>query len=121
MQRSSVVLPEPLGPITTTTSPVATVSDTPRSTSSVPNRLWILAISSIGRTPPGWRSVTLEGASFKVSAIECHCVTDTEIDRPGAHEDLERRQRALDNFPARHRQFPQADDEIGRASCRERV
>src|SRR3990172_11064457 len=40
MQRRKVVLPEPLGPMTTTTSPRATSMSTPRSTSSRPKRLW---------------------------------------------------------------------------------
>src|SRR3989304_2071619 len=40
MQRRKVVLPEPLGPMMTTTSPRATSMSTPRSTSSRPKRLW---------------------------------------------------------------------------------
>ena len=36
MQRSSVVLPDPLGPMTHTTSPVLTSRSTPRNTWSVP-------------------------------------------------------------------------------------
>src|SRR3990172_4829277 len=39
MQRRNVVLPEPLGPMTTTTSPRSTSIVTPRSTSSRPKRL----------------------------------------------------------------------------------
>src|SRR3972149_2010259 len=40
MQRRKVVLPEPLGPMRTTTSPRATSIETPRSTSSRPKRFW---------------------------------------------------------------------------------
>src|SRR5215831_7814944 len=100
MQRSSVVLPEPLGPITTTTSPEATDNETPRSTSSAPKLLETSATSSIGR------SMTVEDPAFQVSAIECQCVTDAEVNRRRTDENLERRQRALDDFTARHRQLP---------------
>src|SRR5690349_3374376 len=110
MQRSSVVLPEPLGPITTTTSPVLTESETPRSTSSAPNRLCTLSITSIARWLATTRSVTVEDASFKIPAIERQSVTDAEVDGAGAHEDLEWRQRAFDDFPACHRQLPQTHD-----------
>src|SRR5690242_8279930 len=109
MQRSSVVLPDPLGPITTTTSPAATDRETPRSTSSVPKRLEMPAIASIGRSSAARGSVAVEDASFKVPAIECQCVADAEVNRSGADEDLERRQRALDDFAAGHRQLPQPD------------
>ena len=46
-QRSSVVLPEPEGPISETTSPLCTVRSTPFSTSSVLNDLRIPVIFSI--------------------------------------------------------------------------
>jgi len=39
MQRSKVLLPEPLAPITLTTLPPCTSNDMPRNTSSVPKRL----------------------------------------------------------------------------------
>ena len=48
MQRSSVDLPEPLGPITQTTSPRSTSRLTPRRTSSLPKRLWTFSSRSIG-------------------------------------------------------------------------
>src|SRR6201986_5267200 len=102
MQRSSVVLPEPLGPIPTTPSPVPTDNDTSRSTSSVPNRLLMPVISSIGRRCVPACSVAVEDASFKVFPIQREGIADAEIDRRRAQEDLERRQRAFDDFPARH-------------------
>src|SRR5579863_6840022 len=106
MQRSSVVLPEPLGPITTTVSPTATDSDTPRSTVCVPKLFTTPDISSIARAALCGGSMADEGASFKVSSIQCQRVADAEIDRRRAKEDLERCQRSLDDLAACHRQFP---------------
>src|SRR5262249_28105555 len=105
MQRNRVVLPEPLGPITTTTSPGLTTSETLRSTSTAPNRLRRPAISSIGR----WRrvgagSMAVDDASLEVPSIKRQGIADAEIDRGRADEDLERRQGALDDLAARHRQ-----------------
>src|SRR5437016_10715673 len=91
MQRKSVVLPEPLGPITTTTSPGLTASETPRSTSMAPKRLRRLVISRIGRCClSGKSSMAEEDASFKVSAIEREGIADAEIDRRRPDKDLER-------------------------------
>src|SRR5208282_1519355 len=107
VQRNKVVLPEPLGPITTTTSPGLTASEMSRNTSTAPKRLRRPAISSIGRC---WRScetsMAEEDASFKVSSIEGEGIADAEIDRRRADEDLKRRQGALDDLAARHRQLP---------------
>src|SRR6516164_2417790 len=110
VQRNKVVLPEPLGPITTTTSPGLTASDTSRNTSTVPKRLRRPAISSIGRCWVAASSMAEEDASFKVPSIEGEGIADTEIDRRRADEDLKRCQRALDDLTTRHRQLPQADD-----------
>src|SRR5580700_6290394 len=110
MQRRSVVLPEPLGPMTTTTSPGCTDSDTLRNTVCSPNRLVTPAISSIGRRRVSGASMAKDCASLKVSSIEGQSIADAEIDRRGADEDLERRERAFDDLAARHRQLPQADD-----------
>src|SRR6516165_10694134 len=111
MQRNSVVLPEPLGPITTTTSPGLTASETSRNTSTAPKRLRKPAISSIGRRcRVGGTSMAKEDASFKVPSIESEGIANTEIDRRRPDENLEWRQGALDDLAARHRQLPQADD-----------
>ncbi len=48
MQRSRVLLPHPLGPTTTMTSPLATVRSTPSTATTAPNRLCSPAISIIG-------------------------------------------------------------------------
>src|ERR1700738_1337009 len=111
MHRKSVVLPEPLGPITTTTSPGFTASETSRNTSTAPKRLRRPAISSIGRCCRlCGTSLAEEDASFKVPSIKGEGIADTEVDRRRPDENLERRQGALDDLAARHRQLPQADD-----------
>src|SRR5215469_14744739 len=111
MQRSNVVLPEPLGPMTTTTSPGLTASDTSRITSTAPNRLRNPTTSSIGRCEQSrGTSMAEEGASFKVPSIEGESIADAEINRCRTDEDLERREGALNDLTARHRQLPQADD-----------
>jgi hypothetical protein len=51
-----------------------------------------------------------EDASFKVSSIEGEGIADAKIDCRRPDENLERRQGALDDLAARHRQLPQADD-----------
>src|SRR5271165_417849 len=110
MQRSSVVLPEPLGPITTTTSPCATAIDTSRNTCAAPKDLLMLETSSIGRCSTGRTSMAMEDAALKVPAVEREGVADAEIDGSCPNEDLERGQCALDDLTAGHRQFPQPDD-----------
>ena len=62
MQRSRVDLPEPLGPITQTTSPRLTSRPTPRSTSSLPKRLCTPSSCSIGPLVPALGSIS--GASL---------------------------------------------------------
>src|SRR5574341_60947 len=57
MQRRSVLLPEPLGPITTTTSPRPTSRWTPRSTSSRRKRLCTSTHWTMGAVESGIRSV----------------------------------------------------------------
>ena len=106
MQRSNVVLPEPLGPITTTASAGATVSEMPRSTWLAPKLFTMPAIASMGRGWVSGGSVANEGPSLKVSSIQGHGVADAEVDRRGSQENLEWRQSALHHFAARHRQFP---------------
>ena len=50
MQRSIVDLPEPDGPMMHTTSPLATSNDTPFSTSTAPNDLWMSLTLTMGRS-----------------------------------------------------------------------
>src|ERR1700722_3618513 len=107
-QRSSVVFPDPLGPITTTVSPRATCNDTPRSTSCAPKRLTMPDMSSMGRAEVA--SVTNEDSTFKVFPVQRQSVADAEIHRRGGEEDLKRCQRALHPLAAGHGQFPQPDD-----------
>src|SRR3954469_16624011 len=99
-QRSSVVLPDPLGPITTTVSPRATVKETPRSTSLSPKRLTMPDIASTGRATAA--SVAGEDTSFKVLPIQSQRIADAEIDCRRGNEDLERGERTLHHLPARH-------------------
>jgi hypothetical protein len=111
IQRSSVVLPEPLGPITTTTSPELTESEMLRSTSRAPKRLETPSMASIGRRPEAaCCSMTLEDTSLEMSTIQRQCVADAEIDDRRADEDLERRQCSLDDLAACHCQLPKPDD-----------
>src|SRR5580692_12369335 len=115
MQRSSVVLPESLGPITTTASPAATDSDTPRNTWLAPKFFTMPSIASIGRVDAGGASVigtsvTNEGAPLKEPSVQGQGVADAEIDQCGTEEDLERRQGAFHHLTAGHRQLPQPND-----------
>src|SRR5580704_8426764 len=105
MQRSSVVLPEPLGPITTTASPGATESDTPRSTWLAPKLFTTPVIASIGRAAAGAASMANEGASLKEPSIQGQSVADAEVDQCGTDKNLERCQRAFHHLAARHGQF----------------
>src|SRR6516165_6481008 len=115
MQRNKVVLPEPLGPITTTTSPGLTVSETSRNTSTAPKRLCRPATSSIGCCcRVGASSMADDDASFKVPAIKGEGIAYKKIDRRRTDEDLKRRERPLDDLAACHRQLPQADDRYQR-------
>src|ERR1700712_1401116 len=110
--RSSVVFPDPLGPMTTTVSPRATLSDTPRNTSFVPKRFTMPDISSAGRAMgspggnPGDNSVGNEDSAFKVFSIQGQCIADAEIHPRRREENLERRQRAFDHLAAGDRPVP---------------
>src|SRR5574344_2277064 len=77
-QRKKVLLPEPEGPITATTSPRATESDTPRSTSCVPKRLRTSRasiISAAGWAPWAASSLVVSGIAL-LQALEA----------PGQHQ-----------------------------------
>src|ERR1700748_545332 len=107
---SSVVLPDPLGPMTTTVSPLATSSDTPLSTVWSPNRLTMPDIASIGARDMADGSVANEDPVFKVSPIPGESVAKDEIQRGGGEEYLERGQRPFDDLAGGHGQFPQPND-----------
>src|SRR5882757_1180512 len=79
MQRSSVLLPEPLRPMMATTCPVSTLSDTPFRTSTGPKRLCTSSMTTAGMHCP-----------FKVAAETRKRKADQEIDRRHGREDLER-------------------------------
>src|SRR6266404_962337 len=98
MQRRRVVLPEPLGPITTTTSPGATASETSRSTSTAPKRLLMPEISSIGRRSTERASMAVADASLKVPPIQRQDIADAKVDRRRSDKDLARRECALDDL-----------------------
>ncbi|MCY1427849.1 hypothetical protein D9M71_437120 [compost metagenome] len=76
MQRSRVLLPEPLAPIRDTTPPSWAVSETPLSTSNWPKRLWMDSTSTIfGRS--AWMGAgsaarveitSMAGRAFRVEA-----------------------------------------------------
>src|SRR5258708_38062003 len=110
MQRSRVVFPEPEGPMTTTTSPAPTESETLRSTSSVSKRFEMPETSSIGRYCTRGASMAVEDTSFKMPPIKRKRVAHAEIETGGTEEDLEGRERTLDDLPARHGELPQPDD-----------
>src|ERR1700733_6993235 len=106
-QRSSVVFPDPLGPITTTVSPRATCNDTPRSTSCAPKRLTMPDMSSMGRAEVA--AGTNEDSTSKVFPVQRQSIADAEIHRRG-EEEVKRGQLALHPLAAGHGQFPQPDD-----------
>src|SRR5258708_17993949 len=110
MQRNSVVFAEPEGPMTTTTSPAATESETLRSTSSVPKRFEMPETSSIGRYCTRGASMAVEDTSFKMPPIKRKRVAHAEIETGSAEEYLKGRQPTLDDLPARHGELPQPDD-----------
>src|ERR1700739_1367498 len=107
MQRSNVDFPEPLGPSTTTTSPRSTAKLTPLSTSFAPNDLRRSVISIIAMA----RVIGSMGNRQSLLVPACQQrqrIADDEIDRHHAEENLERRERALDDFPRRVCEFPGA-------------
>src|SRR5258707_13052670 len=101
MQRSRVVFPEPEGPMTTTTSPAPTESETLRSTSSVPKRFEMPETSSIGRYCTRGASMAVEDTSFKMPPIKRKRVAHAEIETGGTEEALEGGARKLDGPQAR--------------------
>src|ERR1700722_13939882 len=100
MQRSNVVLPEPDGPITATTSPGNTSSDTSRKNGVAPNCLNSPRIETIRVTAAlvtaslVTASLGIRQPSFQRPAAQRQAVTNNEIDGRDAAEYLERRQRA---------------------------
>src|SRR5882757_1889123 len=99
MQRSSVLLPEPLRPMMATTCPASTLSDTPFRTSTGPKRLCTSSMTTAGMHCP-----------FKIAAETGERKADQEIDRRHGREDLERpERRVVDELP-RARQLDKPDN-----------
>src|SRR5574338_52939 len=76
-QRRKVLLPEPDGPITATTSPLASVSDTPFSTSWLPKRLRMPSARIIG--------LVIGAASGLASVIDGMAFLQA-LEEPGQHQ-----------------------------------
>src|SRR5271154_3465978 len=79
MQRSSVVLPEPLRPMMATTSPLSIVSDTSSSATCVPKRLQMPFNAKIGIDAP-FKSSAEEGERPAHGEVQCR---DDRIDDHG--------------------------------------
>src|SRR5476649_2228547 len=108
MQRSIVLLPEPLEPMIEMTSPSAASNEMPFSTSSAPKLLCRSRIVSAGMAASIESSsdfsgaqqhrlpAIAEGSQMRRQAVLEPCYgarddeIDDEIDRPGADEDLDR-------------------------------
>src|SRR5688572_16653247 len=82
MQRSMVLLPDPLRPITATTSLGSMSSDTPSRTRSAPKYFLIALMCRADMTVP-----------LQTFAQEGHRITDGEVDRGNRQEDVERLER----------------------------
>src|SRR5688500_17158683 len=80
-QRSIVDFPEPLGPRTTTTSPLATENVMPLSTSRGPNDLRRSLTSIIDMGAPPEASMGNPGAFLAPAGEQRQRVADDEIDR----------------------------------------
>src|SRR5262245_21345394 len=80
MQRSSVVLPDPLGPRIDTFSPRATSRSTPPRTSSSPKRLWRSTMRSRGRWPaaPGSSAVMATGSKRARHPVRSRALAPSE-------------------------------------------
>src|SRR4051812_313715 len=106
MQRRSVVLPEPLGPMTTTASPRATASETSFSTFTAPNDFDTRRTAIIG----GAASVDIAEALLEKARQLREAVADAKVDERDAAEDLESGEGALGDLAPGRGQLPDADD-----------
>src|SRR3979409_808663 len=91
MQRSRVVLPEPLGPTITTTSPGATSRSIPCSTSNLPNHLcrsWITMLPSTRGVGSATWLVVVRKPSPQLSSKTAKAVAHDEIH--DCEQDVER-------------------------------
>src|SRR5438045_3620034 len=82
MQRSKVVLPEPLGPTMTTTSPGATWRSIPCSTSNVPNHLcrsWTTTLPSARAAGSATWSVVVCKPPLQPAAEAAEAVAHDEV------------------------------------------
>src|SRR5689334_5727905 len=93
MQRSAVLLPEPLRPMIATTEPRRTWNDTPSRTSTVPKRLRTAATSTMGDIE----------SPFEAAAPGRQRIAQHEVQRRDEHEDDERAEgRVVDHLSGAH-------------------
>src|SRR3982750_472857 len=99
MQRRSVVLPEPERPITATTSPASTSSDTSSRTTFVPNCLRSLANAKSGIDPP-----------FETQRQKRHRPAQCEVQKRDDRVHDHRLERHVDDQLPGARQLDETDD-----------
>src|SRR6476660_5175978 len=132
MQRSRVVLPEPLGPITQTTSPVAISRSTPRRTCRSPKNLCTPAILTIARSVSLDRPAVVEVMDIPRSPRHAVAVSpadpDTGAGNRKADDEVDDRRRrierdhlagALGDLARREHQVAHADERDQRRSLDE--
>src|SRR5216683_3531392 len=109
MHRSSVVLPEPLGPMIATISPRETVRDTSFRTRRRPKLMLTRRSSTMGR-PCAAGSVGKAHPLLEVEAVAGEPVAQHEVDKGDAAEDLQGRERPLCDLAAGEGQIAEAND-----------
>src|ERR1700730_9845767 len=109
MHRSSVVCPEPLGPMIATISPRETVRDTSFRTRWRPKLMLTRRSSTIGRSCAAG-SVGKAHPLLEVENVAGERVAQHEVDESDAAEDLQGRECPLRHLAAGECQLPEADD-----------
>src|SRR5690606_25170986 len=108
-QRSSVDFPEPLGPMTTTSSPCRTSVLMSLRTWWCPNHLDTLLIA-IAASPLKQALIDIVQPPLQILAQSGQSITYEKIDQGHEAEDLERRQGAFDDLSPHIGQVHQSDD-----------